>query len=88
MSGLLLSQYVSLYRTLSHPIRLEILHVLSENTQSVNDISRQLNKHQSNISQHLQVLRKNHLVHSKQVGKQRIYTLNPKEKKFLDYLTK
>jgi len=36
----------------------------------------------------LQVLRRNHLVFSKQVGKRRIYTLNPKEKMLIGYLVK
>jgi len=53
MSGLLSSQYIDLYKALSHPIRLEILDVFS-----------------------------------KQVGKQRIYTLNPKERTMIGYLVK
>jgi len=88
MSGLLSSQYIDLYKALSHLIRLEILDVLSESAKSVNELGRQLNKRQSNVSQHLQVLRRNHLVFSKQVGKRRIYTLNPKEKTLIGYLIK
>ncbi|PIZ98219.1 MAG: hypothetical protein COX78_03485 [Candidatus Levybacteria bacterium CG_4_10_14_0_2_um_filter_35_8] len=88
MSGLLSYQFVEFYKALSHPIRLEILDVLSESAKSVNELGRQLNKHQSNVSQHLQVLRKNHLVFSKQVGKRRVYELNPKEKSLIGYLAK
>jgi ArsR family transcriptional regulator len=88
MSGLLSSQYIDLYKALSHPIRLEILDVLSESAKSVNELGRQLNKRQSNVSQHLQVLRRNHFVFSKQVGKRRIYALNPKGKTLIDYLVK
>ena len=88
MYGLLSAQYVYLYKALSHPIRLEILTVISECATSVNDLDLQLNKRQSNVSQHLQMLQKNHLVFSKQVGKPRIYTLNPKEMTLIVYLAK
>lgn len=69
-------------------MRLEILSALSDKDLNVNDLSRQLNKRQSNVSQHLQVLRKNNLVVSKRVGKRQIYKLDRKNLRLVHYLSK
>ncbi|OIP57084.1 MAG: hypothetical protein COX79_00670 [Candidatus Levybacteria bacterium CG_4_10_14_0_2_um_filter_36_16] len=88
MSGLLSYQFVEFYKTLSHPIRLGILDVLFESAKSVNELGRQLNKCQSNVSQHLQVLRKNNLASSNKSGKRRIYRLDDENKALIIYLGK
>jgi len=69
-------------------MRLEILNKLYINPLNVNDLSRELDKRQSNVSQHLQVLRKNNLVSSKSMGKKRIYELDGKNIALVRYLKK
>jgi len=44
-------------KAMSHPLRLKILCVLGENAISVQDIVEQVGTSQSNISQHLAILR-------------------------------
>lgn len=87
MTGLISLKFTQVYKALAHPMRLEILAVLLNKALNVNDLSRQLNKRQSNISQHLQVLRKNNLVSSKRVGKKRIYKLDTKNSGLVSYLS-
>lgn len=88
MSGLLSTQFIDIYRALSHPMRLEILLKLSGRALNVSDLSQLLDKRQSNVSQHLQILRKNNLVSSKRVGKRRVYELDSKNKSLVSYLSK
>lgn len=88
MSGLLSLKYTTLYKALTHPIRLELINLLFEKCQDVGKLGEQLSIRQSNVSQHLQVLRKNGFVLSEKVGKRRIYSLNPEYKKIVSYLMK
>ena len=88
MTGLLSLKFAQIYKALAHPMRLEILSALLNRTLNVNDLCRQLNKRQSNVSQHLQVLRKNNLVSSKKVGKKRIYKLDTRNSGLISYLNK
>lgn len=88
MTGLLSLKFIQIYKALAHPMRLEIVKALSKEALNVNDLSRQLEKRQSNISQHLQVLRKNNLVSSKRVGKKRIYKLDKKNVGLVSYLSR
>lgn len=88
MTGLLSSKFTQVYKALAHPMRLEILSVLLNKDLSVNDLSQQLKKRQSNVSQHLQVLRKSNLVSSKRLGKRRIYKLDDQNKTLVKYLSK
>lgn len=81
-------RFATLFKALSHPMRLEILNKLYINPLNVNDLSRELDKRQSNVSQHLQVLRKNNLVSSKSMGKKRIYELDGKNIALVRYLKK
>ena len=80
MTGLSSLKFTQVFKALAHPMRLEILSALSDNALNVNDLSRQLNKRQSNVSQHLQVLRKGNLVSSENVGKKRTIHLKAKTK--------
>lgn len=81
-------EYTQVFKALAHPKRLEILSILSLTSLNVTDLCRQLNKHQSNVSQHLQVLRENNLVVSKKIGKKRIYELNRQNIRLVRYLCK
>lgn len=81
-------RYTGLYKALSHPIRLGLVNLLSEKQQDVGRLGKQLNIRQSNVSQHLQVLRINGFVLSEKEGKRRIYSLNPEYKKLIGYLMK
>lgn len=87
--GILWSEeFTQVYKVLAHPMRLEILLVLLNKDLSVNDLSQQLKKRQSNVSQHLQVLRKSNLVSSNRSGKRRIYMLDHKNEVLVRYLSK
>jgi len=88
MTGLLSLKFAQIYKALAHPMRLEILSVLLNKDLSVNDLSQQLKKRQSNVSQHLQVLRKDNLVVSKRVGKRQIYELDRQNVRLIRYLNK
>lgn len=88
MNGLLSLQFSQVYKALAHPMRLEILRILCSRALNVNDLSQQLKKRQSNVSQHLQVLRKSNLVSSKRSGKRRIYELDDENKPLIRYLSK
>lgn len=81
-------KYTGLYKALSHPIRLGLVNLLFEKQQDVGRLGKQLNIRQSNVSQHLQVLRINGFVLSEKEGKRRIYSLNPEYKKLVSYLMK
>lgn len=57
-------------KAMSHPLRLKILCVLGNNAVSVQDIVEQVGTSQSNISQHLSILRdKNILGYKKEANK-------------------
>lgn len=88
MTGLLSLKFAQIYKALAHPKRLEILSVLLNKDLSVNDLSQQLKKRQSNVSQHMQILRKNNLVVSKRVGKRQIYELDRQNVCLIHYLNK
>lgn len=88
MTELLSAKFVTVYKMLSHPMRLEILRRLSVSPLCVNELSRSLNKRQSNVSQHLQILRKNNLVVSKRVGKKQIYEIDRQNVRLIHYLNK
>lgn len=52
-----ISQAARCLKAMSHPLRLKILCVLGNNSISVQDIVEQVGTSQSNISQHLAILR-------------------------------
>ncbi|MFW0883483.1 ArsR/SmtB family transcription factor [Candidatus Acidulodesulfobacterium sp. H_13] len=64
-----------IFKLLSNPIRLGILCIVEGEEVSVNDISSALDKTQSNISQHLAVLRNTRMVDCKRVGNKLLYYL-------------
>lgn len=66
-------------RTLSNPIRLEIIHLLSKKLMCVSDIVKTTGRSESVISRHLGVLRSNNLVKTERHGQEIIYHItNPK----------
>jgi DNA-binding transcriptional ArsR family regulator len=72
-------------RVVAHPVRLEILQKLETNIFCVSDMEDFLGISQSNVSQHLAVLRRYGLVNYYIDGKQRCYFL--KDPRTLDVLT-
>ena len=67
--------HADLLKALSHPKRLEIVHLLRDQELSVSEIQEMLGLSQSNLSQHLMVLRSVGVVITKRNGKQIYYSL-------------
>ena len=66
-------------KTLAHPIRLAILHTLKDGEKTVNSLTETLGASQSNISQHLALMRKARIVQTRKAGATVYYRLsNPK----------
>jgi ArsR family transcriptional regulator len=62
-------------RVLGHPVRLQLLLELMEGERSVNDLARALGVTQSNLSQHLALLREKGILASRREGHQVFYSL-------------
>jgi DNA-binding transcriptional ArsR family regulator/YHS domain-containing protein len=69
------ADHATLLKALAHPKRLEILHLLREQSLCVSEIQTMLGLPQANISQHLQQLRSVGVVRSLRNGKQLEYSL-------------
>lgn len=65
--------HTDILKALSHPKRLEIIHLLRDHSLSVGEIQEMLDLPQANLSQHLQVLRENKIVNTTKKGKQIFY---------------
>lgn len=63
------------HKSLAHPKRLEIIHLLRDQSLSVSDIQNMLDLPQANLSQHLQILRDNGVVTTTKKGKQIFYQI-------------
>jgi ArsR family transcriptional regulator, virulence genes transcriptional regulator len=55
-------------KTMSHPIRLAILHCLKDGEKTVNELVETIGASQSNISQHLSLMRQTQIVKNRKVG--------------------
>jgi ArsR family transcriptional regulator len=66
----------NILKALSHPKRLEIVHLLRDQSISVGEIQSMLDLPQANLSQHLQILRENNIVSSTKKGKQIFYSIS------------
>ena len=55
-------------KTLAHPLRLAILHNLKGGEKTVNELTQTLGASQSNISQHLAILRQRQIVKTRKDG--------------------
>jgi len=62
-------------KTLSNSKRLEILHLLKDGEKSVSDLLTLIGANKSNLSQHLALLKKSHLISSRRDGINIYYTL-------------
>lgn len=60
-------------KALAHPKRLEIIHLLRDQSLSVSQIQAMLDLPQANLSQHLQILREHQIVSTNKKGKQIFY---------------
>lgn len=67
--------HAQLLKALSHPKRLEIVHLLRDQELSVSEIQKMLGLPQANLSQHLMVLRDIEVVNARRNGKQIHYSL-------------
>ena len=55
-------------KTLAHPLRLAILHCLRDSEKTVNDLVETIGASQSNISQHLALMRQREIVKTRKDG--------------------
>lgn len=62
-------------RTLAHPLRIAMLHLLAEGPRGVNVLARELDITQPNASQHLSVMRTAGLVEAERDGREVQYRL-------------
>ena len=66
-------------RTMAHPLRLMIMHLLSQREFSVQELEKELGASQSNISQHLNLLKDKEILASRRSAQQVFYRLhNPR----------
>jgi DNA-binding transcriptional ArsR family regulator len=63
-------------KAMSHPLRLKILCVLGNNSVSVQEIVEQVGTSQSNISQHLSILREKNILGSKKEANRVYYFID------------
>ncbi len=72
-------QTAQVFRVLSHPNRLKIISFLSKHEMCVEDIQKQIECRQCNVSQHLLLLKRGNLVSARKVGRRVYYSLVPSE---------
>jgi ArsR family transcriptional regulator, virulence genes transcriptional regulator len=66
-------------KTLAHPLRIAILHTLKDGEKTVNELVNIINASQSNISQHLALMRQRQIVKTRKSGSSVYYRVaNPK----------
>lgn len=68
--------YHQFFKNLANPVKTQIIQSLKRKDKCVNELVNDLGIEQSKLSHALANLRACHLVKSKQVGKQRVYSLN------------
>ena len=72
-------------KTLAHPLRLAILHNLKSGEKTVNQLTQTIGASQSNISQHLAILRQRQIVKTRKDGTNIYYRVaSPKISKACD----
>lgn len=71
-------------RILGHAVRLELILTLSKGESSVNDLARELGISQSNLSQHLALLKDRNIIVSRRAGHQVFYRIE--DHRILDFL--
>ena len=66
-------------KTLSHPLRIAIIHSLRDTEKTVNQLTIELGASQSNVSQHLAIMRQRQIVQTRKEGSSVFYSVtNPK----------
>jgi DNA-binding transcriptional ArsR family regulator len=65
-----------IFKVLAHPTRIHIIEILRSGEFSVSAILEQVKVEPANLSQHLSILRQNHLVVTRKKGNQVLYTLS------------
>lgn len=88
MSGLLSTDYLDLYKALSHTLRVEILSLFIHQPQDVSQLCERLHKRQPNISQHLRKLKKAEILTCEKKGKKRQYSVASRYQPLISYLDK
>jgi len=74
-------------RILGHPARLSVIAVLSEGSRSVNDLAGLVGVSQSNLSQHLSLLKDRGIIDSVRDGHQVFYRIaNPRVMEFMSLM--
>ena len=63
------------FKTLSHPVRIKILHSLEQGERCVCEIIEELDIEQSNLSQHLGLMKKQGIIDSRKDGQKVIYRI-------------
>jgi len=63
-------------KAMAHPLRLKILFTLNDHEVTVNDIADSVGTSQSNISQHLSIMREKGLLTSRKVSNQVFYRID------------
>lgn len=64
-----------LFKTIGHPVRIKILHLLQGGERCVCEMIEEIDIEQSNFSQHLGILKKQGLLDSRKEGQRVIYWL-------------
>ena len=62
-------------KTLAHPLRLAILHCLKDGEKTVNEITEAVGASQSNVSQHLALMRQREIVETRKDGSNIYYSV-------------
>lgn len=65
-----------IFKVLAHPTRIHIIEILGSGEFSVSAILEQVEVEPANLSQHLSILRQNHLVVTRKNGNQVLYSLS------------
>jgi DNA-binding transcriptional ArsR family regulator len=72
-------------KTMAHPLRLAILHILKDGEKTVNDLTELTGAGQSNVSQHLALMRQRDIVLTRKEGSNIYYRVaSPKISKACD----
>ncbi len=75
-----LERIANILKTVAHPLRLGIVHLLEKHQQlSVSEICKMLESEQSLTSHHLQTMRLKGILSSQRDGKSMLYSLKEKE---------
>ncbi|AWB11019.1 transcriptional regulator, ArsR family [Thermodesulfobium acidiphilum] len=77
MKKVLVYQLISeIFKTLAHPLRIQILLMLSERERCVCELLNEIGVEQSNLSQHLRILKKQGIIDSRKDGQKMFYKIN------------